>query len=197
MKTRSWQKSDVTRYLSEFSESGLDAQGSFFALGRGSKVEHVHVMGETIPRYVNEFWTARQRQGSSISEISYRACFKPQLPRFFIQMLTQEGDTVYDPFCGRGTTVVEAGLLGRKFISNDANPLSEILTRPRLFVPDRSRIEEAPVEPSFSNEREGRPRFVHVFPPEHFIGDCEYQRIPSRREFALETKIMLTGGFAW
>lgn len=37
-----------------------------------------------IPTYINEFWTSKQRQANSLHEISYRACFKPQLPRFFI-----------------------------------------------------------------------------------------------------------------
>ncbi len=64
-----------------------------------------------VPTFVNEFWTAKQRQASSLHEISYRACFKPQLPRFFIERLTQPGDVVYDPFMGRGTTVLEAALL--------------------------------------------------------------------------------------
>src|SRR5262249_13871489 len=56
-----------------------------------------------VPTYINEFWTARQRQASSLHEVSYRACFKPQLPRFFIERLTKPGDIVYDPFMGRGT----------------------------------------------------------------------------------------------
>jgi len=90
----------------------------------------------TIPRFVNEFWTSKQRQASSIHEISYRACFKPQLPRFFIEFLTKKGDVVYDPFNGRGTTVIEAGLLGREVIANDANPLSRIMTEPRFYPPD-------------------------------------------------------------
>ncbi len=88
-----------------------------------------------IRRYTGEFWTSRQRQASSLHEISYRACFKPQLPRFFIERLTQAGDIVYDPFSGRGTTAIEAGLLGRQVIANDANPLSRILTEPRFFPP--------------------------------------------------------------
>src|SRR5437870_5470672 len=29
-----------------------------------------------VPTFVNEFWTARQRQASSLHEVSYRACFK-------------------------------------------------------------------------------------------------------------------------
>ncbi len=85
--------------------------------------------------YESEFWTSRQRQGNSIHEISYRACFKPQLPAYFIERLTGEGDVVYDPFGGRGTTAVEAALHGRTVLTNDVNPLSAILTRPRLELP--------------------------------------------------------------
>ena len=60
----------------------------------------------TVPLLVNEFWTSRQRSAHSLHEISYRACFKPQLPRFFIDRLTAPGETVYDPFSGRGTTAL-------------------------------------------------------------------------------------------
>jgi hypothetical protein len=88
-----------------------------------------------VPTYVNEFWTARQRQASSLHEVSYRACFKPQLPRFFIERLTQPGEVVYDPFMGRGTTPMEAALLGRVPWGNDINPLSLTFTRPRLRPP--------------------------------------------------------------
>jgi hypothetical protein len=45
--------------------------------------ELVHA-GRAFPIVTKEFWTSRQRQASSLHEISYRACFKPQLPRFFI-----------------------------------------------------------------------------------------------------------------
>ena len=48
--------------------------------------------------FTNEFWTAKQRAANSLHEVSYRACFKPQLPRFFIERLTSPGDIVYDPF---------------------------------------------------------------------------------------------------
>src|SRR5882724_7060340 len=61
-----------------------------------------------VPTYVNEFWTSRQRAANSLHEVSYRACFKPQLPRFFIKRLTEPDEVVYDPFMGRGTTVIEA-----------------------------------------------------------------------------------------
>ncbi|MEY2410429.1 MAG: hypothetical protein QOF48_3099 [Verrucomicrobiota bacterium] len=93
-----------------------------------------------IPTFVNEFWTARQRQASSLQEISYRACFKPQLPRFFIERLTARDEIVYDPFMGRGTTPIEAALLHRSPAGCDVNPLSAILTAPRLRPPTLDEI---------------------------------------------------------
>jgi hypothetical protein len=91
--------------------------------------------------YVNEFWTAKQRQASSLHEVSYRACFKPQLPRFFIERLTRPGEPVYDPFMGRGTTPLEAALLGRVPFGNDANPLSTVFTAPRLRPPTLAQVQ--------------------------------------------------------
>jgi hypothetical protein len=95
-----------------------------------------------VPTFVNEFWTARQRQANSLHEISYRACFKPQLPRFFIERLTRPGEVVYDPFMGRGTTLLEAALLGRIPFGCDCNPLSLVLIRPRLSPPSLPEIEK-------------------------------------------------------
>ncbi|MCC7485584.1 MAG: hypothetical protein IT529_11435 [Burkholderiales bacterium] len=94
-----------------------------------------------VPVYEQEFWTSRQRQASPIHEISYRACFKPQLPGYFIERLSAEGDLVYDPFSGRGTTAIEAALRGRGVIANDVNPLSAILTYPRLELPSVTEID--------------------------------------------------------
>lgn len=107
-----------------------------------TSIEKVNIDNIEITRYTNEFWTSKQRQANSIHEISYRACFKPQLPRFFINRLTKEGDFIYDPFLGRGTTIIEAGLLNRKVIGNDINPLSIILSEPRFLIPDYNELKE-------------------------------------------------------
>ena len=90
----------------------------------------------------NEYWTSAQRQGHSLHEISYRACFKPQLPGFFISRLASPGDAVYDPFMGRGTTPLEAFLRGCRPLGNDINPLSRALLEPRLTPPTLDNIAE-------------------------------------------------------
>ena len=103
--------------------------------GSYSECDRIHI--ET---YVNEFWTSKQREANALHEISYRACFKPQLPRFFIERLTLPGDVVYDPFAGRGTTLIESALLGRVPIGCDINPLSSIMTLPRLNPPTTEQV---------------------------------------------------------
>lgn len=115
---------------------------SLFPIDSNTIIEPIDINGLQVNKYINEYWTSKQRQSSSIHEISYRACFKAQLPRFFINLLTEPGNLVYDPFSGRGTTVIEAAILGRKVISNDINPLSKIITRPRLAIPDIVAIEQ-------------------------------------------------------
>jgi hypothetical protein len=109
----------------------------------------VSAEGASYPRLALEFWTSRQRQASNLHEISYRACYKPQLPRHFVERLTGPGDRVYDPFSGRGTTAIEAALLGRRVAANDVNPLSRMLAEPRLSPPDPAavarRLKEIPL----------------------------------------------------
>src|SRR5262245_17519105 len=99
-----------------------------------------------IPIFTNEFWTAKQRAANSLHEVSYRACFKPQLPRFFVERLTEPGDIVYDPFMGRGTTLLESALLGRVPYGCDVNPLSRVLCEPRLMPPSIDEVERALAE---------------------------------------------------
>ena len=108
----------------------------------------------SVPIEVDEFWTAKQRAGHSIHEISYRACYKPQLPAYFIKKFCEPESVVYDPFMGRGTTLIEAQLHGHKVIGNDINPLSKVLTNPRLNPPTIAKIEERLSEIDLSFEAE-------------------------------------------
>jgi len=120
------------------------------------KTELREIEGRQFTFIYDEFWTARQRQAKAIHEVSYRACFKPQLPEFFISRYSHTGDIVYDPFAGRGTTAIQAALMGRSVIQNDVNPLSKILTEPRLLVPEiddlRNRLNEIEFDYSLSSD---------------------------------------------
>lgn len=114
----------------------------FANFGQRSGKAIVSVAGQRVPFFTNEFWTSKQRAAHSLHEISYRACFKPQLPRFFIERLSQPGEVVYDPFMGRGTTLLESALLGRMPWGCDLNPLCAALVRPRLVPPTADAVAE-------------------------------------------------------
>jgi len=59
----------------------------------------------------------------------YPAKFPPQLPHIIIQEFAKKSATVLDPFCGSGTTLVEARLLGCNAIGVDVNGLSSLLSK--------------------------------------------------------------------
>ncbi|TLD40223.1 MAG: putative modification methylase [Candidatus Jettenia ecosi] len=64
----------------------------------------------------------------------YPAKFIPQIPRNLITRLSLRGEVVWDPFGGSGTTALETILLGRRAISSDVNPLSEIIGRAKTLT---------------------------------------------------------------
>ncbi len=119
-----------------------------------------------IPYFVNEFWTAAQRQAHSLHEISYRACFKPQLPEFFIARLTRPGEAVHDPFMGRGTTPMQAALMGRRPLGSDVNPLSVLLARPRLAPPAPEAVAARLREIPWARGRAGRDDLLAFYHPD-------------------------------
>jgi DNA modification methylase len=47
------------------------------------------------------------------------AVFPSKIPNWFIKLFSKEGDIVLDPFCGSGTTVIEARKLNRNYLGID------------------------------------------------------------------------------
>ncbi len=73
----------------------------------------------------------------------YPARFAPALAREAIKAFTQPGDTVIDPFCGGGTSLVEAISLGRRAAGFDISSLAVFLSRAKtspLSIHDKREI---------------------------------------------------------
>jgi site-specific DNA-methyltransferase (cytosine-N4-specific) len=73
----------------------------------------------------------------------WAAKYIAELPRTVIAEHTNERNTVLDPFCGSGTTLVEGALLGRKTIGIDSNPIAALISRAKTHALDTASIERA------------------------------------------------------
>ena len=63
----------------------------------------------------------------------YPAKFIPQIPRTLIKLFHPGDDSVIlDPFCGSGTTLVEASDAGLPSIGIDLNPLASLLAKVKV-----------------------------------------------------------------
>jgi len=74
---------------------------------------------------------------------AYPAKFIPQIPRSTIMKFTKEGEVVLDPFCGCGTTLVEAKLHNRNAIGVDLNPIAVLISKAKTTPLNKYQIEKA------------------------------------------------------
>jgi hypothetical protein len=85
----------------------------------------------------------------------YSGKFIPQIAGQVIEMITEPGELVLDPYAGSGTSLLEAGIRGRRSIGVDINPLACLISSvkttaisPDLLEPWASRLTRAIAEHS-------------------------------------------------
>ena len=73
---------------------------------------------------------------------AFAAKFPAQLPRYFIEGLSEPGETVLDPMAGSGSTLLEGWLLGRQVVGVDLDPLAARQCRAKTTWVDPQLVEE-------------------------------------------------------
>lgn len=73
---------------------------------------------------------------------SYHAKFIPEVPNEFIKKYSKEGDYVLDPFCGSGTTLLEALLLKRYSVGVDLNNIAYKITLAKISRVSVTKLDE-------------------------------------------------------
>lgn len=58
----------------------------------------------------------------------YTAKLIPHIARYFLEKYTKKNEMILDPFCGSGTTLLEAKLLSRNALGVDINPLATLIS---------------------------------------------------------------------
>lgn len=92
---------------------------SYFKTIDREHTDYFHIIQKNQTRSVNQYLTHWI--------YPYKGKFHPQMIRALLNIIgLKEGDTVFEPFSGSGTTAVEAQLLGITFIGIDVSPLCVI-----------------------------------------------------------------------
>jgi site-specific DNA-methyltransferase (cytosine-N4-specific) len=77
---------------------------------------------EALMQIANTTWDANYRQYCRRRKLKgHPARMRPELAGFFVAMLTNKGDIVFDPFGGSNTTGAVADLMGRRWIAVEEN----------------------------------------------------------------------------
>jgi site-specific DNA-methyltransferase (adenine-specific) len=96
---------------------GVDSDGK---IKTKSKKLDLNPLGK-IPTNVFNFQTAGVLRGDGYDGSKHPAAFHPDLPKWFIEWLTDENDVVLDPFIGSGTVAEACIDTNRKYIGFELN----------------------------------------------------------------------------
>lgn len=97
-------------------------KGSYFKTICGKYSDYFRIIEKNRTRSVNQYLTHWI--------YPYKGKFHPQMIRALLNIIgLKDGDTVFEPFSGSGTTAIEAQLLGINFIGIDISPLCVIQGR--------------------------------------------------------------------
>ncbi len=132
---------EITNGLREFNllnksdqlKESIIKKGSYFKTVDGELTDYFYIIQKNQTRSVNQYLTHWI--------YPYKGKFHPQMIRALLNIIgLKEGDIVFEPFSGSGTTALEAQLLGINFIGIDISPLCVIQGRVKtesIFVLDK------------------------------------------------------------
>jgi site-specific DNA-methyltransferase (cytosine-N4-specific) len=92
---------------------------------------------------IQRFYNPKDTQYATHSFHSYPGKFVPQIVRALIKEYTEENDTILDPFCGSGTSLLEANLLKRYAIGLELNPLGCLISNVKTTALDTRELRKA------------------------------------------------------
>lgn len=103
----------------------------------------------------------------------YLGKFIPQLVEVFIRKYFHPGQTILDPFCGSGTTLVQANELGVNSIGYDISAFNVLLTRAKVRKYDLKRVRSEVLDALDKLKHLTHSSTVHLSPWEECAAELE------------------------
>lgn len=79
------------------------------------------VFNKKVQQKISNYWELTVDSNTQLN--NHKACFPVELPKKAINLTTEKGDIVCDPFGGSGTTLIAAELLDRKCLMMELDPV--------------------------------------------------------------------------
>jgi DNA modification methylase len=85
---------------------------------------------------------------STYNSLGHAAAFPVGLPEFFCNAFTDDGDTVFDPFCGSGSTLIAAEQTKRRGLGIEISPayVDVCVARWQAFTGERATLDGHPFD---------------------------------------------------
>lgn len=103
------------------------------------KVTHIKEIGEAYSnRVIDSSWDFKRAFTKEYTHCfhSYPAMMIPQVARRLIENYGKNAKLLFDPFCGTGTSLVEANLYGINAVGTDINPLARLIAQAKTTILD-------------------------------------------------------------
>jgi tRNA G10 N-methylase Trm11 len=136
-----WKMNKKAKKLIAYNDKNIMGQNENIG-GRKSKSAKVHLIKEQEIRYIpsiydkqdkeiDESWDFRNANTKEYTHCfhSYPAMMIPQVARRIIDIYGKKSNLLFDPYCGTGTSLVEANLKGINAIGTDINPLARLIAK--------------------------------------------------------------------
>lgn len=143
----------------------------------GNNEKYKHILSYQLPDVIDAksgevcpMWKKMPKSWASPlhSMMSRAGSFPPSLAHYLILGYSPPGELVFDPFCGKGTTVLQAVLDGRRAVGSDVAPEAVIVSQAKVTpitqIEVESYLERLIVEPQPISEVPGKVRiFFHDY----------------------------------
>ena len=102
------------------------------------KMIQISWIESNIPQLSTDDWTFN---GASTRELThcyhdYPARMIPQVAGKLLDLFAPSGKLLFDPYCGSGTSLVEANIRGIHAVGTDLNPLARLIAQAKTARPD-------------------------------------------------------------
>ncbi len=90
----------------------------------------------TAKKYVDTTWDFKAADTKKYTHCyhNYPAMMIPQIANRLISLYGKSAKTLFDPYCGTGTSLVEAGLNGIDAIGTDLNPMARLIAEAKTII---------------------------------------------------------------